>query len=162
MNIDQLRNWFPDETACRRFFEDARWPQGRICPHCGDKESYIIHASHRLEPCYQCKRCKRQFTVTTKTVMHSTKLDLWKWLQGIYLIMSSSKGISSVVLARLIGTTQPTAWKLGHAIRKLMDCDQFGATLLSGIVELDEMYVGGDPVAQHGVLHKRGKGTSKQ
>ena len=80
--------------------------------------------------------------------MHSTKLDLWKWLQGIYLIMSSSKGISSVVLARMIGTTQPTAWKMGHAIRKLMDSDQFGATLLSGIVELDEMYVGGDPVIQ--------------
>lgn len=162
MNIDQLRNWFPDETACRRFFEHTRWPQGRICPHCGHKESYIIHASHRSEPCYQCKRCKRQFTVTTKTVLHSTKLDLWKWLQGIYLIVSSSKGISSVVLARLIGTTQPTAWKMGHAIRRLMNSDHFGATLLSGIVELDEMYVGGDPVAQPGVVHKRGKGTSKQ
>jgi hypothetical protein len=89
-------------------------------------------------------------------------LDWWKWFQGIYLIMSSSRGISSVVLARLIGTTLATAWKLGHAIRKLMDSDPFNAALLSGIVELDEMYVGGDPVAQPGLAHKRGKATSKQ
>ncbi len=162
MNIDQLQNWFPDEPVCRQFFEAARWPKGRICPHCGHDVSYIIKASHRRDPYYQCKRCKRQFTVTTKTVLHSTKLKLWKWLQAMYLIMTSSKGISSVVLARLIGTTQPTAWKIGHSIRKLMDSDQFDATLLTGIVELDEMYVGGDPVPQPGVTHKRGKGTSKQ
>jgi transposase-like protein len=162
MNIDQLRNWFPDETACRQFFENARWPKGRICPHCGHHVSYVIHASHRKSPCYQCKLCKRQFTVTTKTVLHSTKLKLWKWVQAIHLIMNSSKGISSVVLARMIGTTQPTAWKVGHAIRRLMDANQFDATLLTGIVELDEMYVGGEPVARPGVTHKRGKGTSKQ
>jgi hypothetical protein len=100
--------------------------------------------------------------VTTKTVLHSTKLKLWKWVQAIHLIMNSSKGISSVVLARMIGTTQPTAWKVGHAIRRLMDSNQFDKTLLTGIVELDEMYVGGDPVSQPGVVHKRGKGTSKQ
>jgi transposase-like protein len=162
MNIDQLRNWFPDETACRQFFETARWPNGRICPHCGHHVSYVIHASHRKSPCYQCKSCKRQFTVTTKTVLHSTKLKLWKWVQAIHLIMNSSKGISSVVLARMIGTTQPTAWKVGHAIRRLMDSNQFDKTLLTGIVELDEMYVGGDTVSQPGVVHKRGKGTSKQ
>lgn len=162
MNIDELRHWFPDETACRQFFENSRWPNGRICPHCGHDVSYIINASHRRNPCYQCKSCKRQFTVTTKTLLHSTKMKLWKWLQAMYLIMSSSKGISSVVLARLIGTTQPTAWKMGHAIRRLMNSDQFGSTLLTGIVELDEMYVGGDPVPKPGVTHKRGKGTSKQ
>ncbi len=76
--------------------------------------------------------------------------------------MTSSKGVSSVVLARQIGTTQPTAWKIGHAIRILMDAGQFDATLLTGIVELDEMYVGGAPVPQAGITHKRGKGTSKQ
>ena len=47
MHIDQLRNWFPDETACRQFFENARWPNGRVCPHCGHDVSYIINASHR-------------------------------------------------------------------------------------------------------------------
>ena len=80
----------------------------------------------------------------------------------MYLIVSSSKGISSVVLARWLGVTQPTAWKMGHAIRKMMDPNQSDAGLLTGVVELDEMYVGGSPRPQAGVKHKRGKGTSKQ
>jgi transposase-like protein len=82
MDIDQLRQHFPDENSCR------------------------------------------QFTVTTKTPLHSTKLSLWKWLEAMYLIISSSKGISSVVLARWLGVTQPTAWKMGHAIRKMMNPNQ--------------------------------------
>ena len=86
----------------------------------------------------ECKHCKRHYTVTTKTVLHSTNLPLWKWLQAMYLIVSSSKGISSVVLARLIGVTQPTAWRIGHAIRKMMDLDPAheDARLLHGIVEM--------------------------
>jgi hypothetical protein len=80
----------------------------------------------------------------------------------MYLIVSSSKGISSVVLSRLIGVTQPTAWRMGHSIRKMMDPNRSDAQMLQGIVELDEKYVGGTPQRKPGVVHKRGKGTSKQ
>jgi len=162
MNIDQLRQQFSDENSCRQFFESARWPGGRICPHCGYNVSYVISGNPARPDRYECKKCKRQFTVTTKTPLHSTKLSLWKWLQAMYLIISSSKGISSVVLARWLGVTQPTAWKMGHAIRKMMDPNQSDAGLLTGVVELDEMYIGGNPRPQAGVKHKRGKGTSKQ
>ena len=94
MNIDQLRLNFSDETTCRAFFESFIWPQGRRCPHCGHGKSYRIKS---VRPgMYECGRCKRQFTVTTKTPMHSTKLPLWKWLQAMYYILNSSKGISSV------------------------------------------------------------------
>jgi transposase-like protein len=162
MNIDQLRAQFPNETVCRHFFEAARWPTGRICPHCGFNVSYEIKINRLNQSRYECKRCHRHFTVTTKTALHSTKLALWKWLQAMYLIVSSSKGISSVVLARLIGVTQPTAWRMGHVIRQMMDSKRSDAGLLQGIVELDETYVGGDPQFQQGVVHKRGKGTAKQ
>jgi hypothetical protein len=101
---------------------------------------------------YECKRCHRQFTVTTKSALHSTKLPLWKWLQDMYLIVSFSKGISSVILARLIGVTQPTAWRMGHTILKMMDPQQSDGLLLHGIVELDETYVGGQPVQRY--LHE--------
>lgn len=160
MNMDQLRREFPNEQCCRDFFESNRWPSGRTCPHCGFNVSYKISdgANHRGR--YECKRCHRQFTVTTKTALHSTKISLWKWLQAMYLIVSSSKGISSVILARLIGVTQPTAWRMGHAIRKMMDPQKSDTLLLQGIVELDETYVGGQP--QPGSMSKRGKGTSKQ
>jgi len=162
MNIDQLNAQFKDDTNCRRFFEAARWPAGRICPHCSFDISYAIKVKGPYVDRYECKRCKRHFTVTTKTALHSTKLPLRKWLQAMYLIISSSKGISSVVLARLIGVTQPTAWRMGHAIRKMMDPNRSDAGMLQGIVELDEKYVGGTPQRKPGVVHKRGKGTSKQ
>jgi hypothetical protein len=80
----------------------------------------------------------------------------------MYLITSSSKGLASTVWARLIGTTQPTAWKIGHTVRKMMDSSHSDAPLLKGVVELDETYVGGKPPFIPGVQHKRGKGTSKQ
>jgi transposase-like protein len=162
MNIDQLNAQFKDETICRRFFEAARWPTGRICPHCGFNVSYKITVKGPYVDRYECIQCKRHFTVTTKTALHSTKLPLRKWLQAMYLIVSSSKGISSVVLSRLIGVTQPTAWRMGHAIRQMMDPNRSDAGMLQGIVELDEKYVGGTPQSKPGVVHKRGKGTSKQ
>lgn len=162
MNIEQLNLQFSNEAICRDFFEAARWPNGRICPHCSFNISYKINISGPIQDRYECKRCKRQFTVTTKTALHSTKLPLRKWILAMYLIVSSSKGISSVILARLVGVRQPTAWRMGHAIRQMMDPSRSDAGLLQGIVELDEQYVGGVPKSKPGVVHKRGKGTTKQ
>lgn len=102
---------------------------------------------------YQCseQECRRQFTVTTKTSMHSTKLDLRVWIAAIFLVLTSSKGISSVVMARMLGVNQKTAWKLGHAIRELMDDREGIASQLGGIVEVDESFVGGAPKFKKGV-----------
>jgi hypothetical protein len=94
--------------------------------------------------------------------MHSTKLPLWKWLLAMYLIINSSKGISSLFLGKLIGISQKSAWKQGHAIRKMMDPGSELVPALHGIVELDEKYIGGKPRYEHGVKHKRGRGTKKQ
>ena len=158
MNLDQLRERFPDETACRKFFESVIWAHGRRCPHCGHDKSYRLQGKSTLPGTYECSRCKKQFRVTTKTPMHSTKLPLWKWIMAMYSIINSSKGISSVYLARWIGVSQPTAWKVGHAIREMMAPDG----QLKGIVELDEKYVGGKPRREKDLHHKRGKGTNKQ
>lgn len=162
MNIEQFYTQFNNEEVCRQFFESVRWPTGRICPHCSYHVSYGITVKGRSGIRYECNRCKRQFTVTTKTALHSTKLPLRKWLLAMYLIVSSSKGISSVILARQIGVTQPTAWRMGHAIRLMMDPNRSDTSMLQGIVELDEKYVGGAPRPMAGVVNKRGKGTSKQ
>jgi len=94
--------------------------------------------------------------------MHSTKLRLWKWLQAMYYMVNSSKGISSLVLAKWIGVSQKTAWKMCHAIREMMDPIHEDQPVLKGIVELDEKYFGGKPRYEKGVKHKRGKGTEKQ
>ena len=158
MTLDQLREPFVDEAACIEFFESVIWANGRICPHCGHNWSYALRGKTSRPETYECARCKKQFRVTTKTSMHSTKLPFGKWLQGMYFIANSSKGISSVVLGRWLGISQPAAWKMGHAIREMMA----PSGQLNGLVELDEKYIGGKPRPRDGKRHKRGRGTDKQ
>ncbi len=99
--------------------------------------------------------------MTTKTPMHGTKLPLRTWLLAMYFLINSSKGVSSVFLAKWLGVNQKTAWKIGHAIRAMMAAHAASLGLLDGIVELDEKYLGGKPRFQRGVKHPRGKGTKK-
>jgi hypothetical protein len=106
---------FQDEARCRRLLEAMVWPRGRICPACGCRDSTAL-AGHDVGRrarlgLYQCsaRECRFQFTVTTRTPLHSTKLPLRVWLTGLWLILQSDKGISSVRLAEAIGVSQPTA-----------------------------------------------------
>jgi transposase-like protein len=142
------------------FFESIIWPEKRICPQCQCQKYYHLHGASVREGVYECARCKKHFTVTTKTPLHSTKLPLKKWLEAMYLLVNSSKGVSSVYLARLVGVTQATAWRLGHEIRSMMNTAI--AEKLSGIVEVYEKYMGRTPQNVPGVENKRGRGTDKQ
>ena len=163
MDRKQFARQFPDEASARAFFERIIWKDGRVCPHCGSVDrSWKIDSEKVSKGTHQCgeRGCSLLFTVTTKTPLHSTKLPLIKWLEAMWFVMEMPKGISSVTLAKVIGVTQKTAWKMGHAIRLLME--QHGARKLDGVVEVDEKYLGGKPRKKHGVKHKRGMGTAKQ
>lgn len=151
----------PSSDDARRFFEDLMWSDGRFCPHCGGLRSTELKGTSHRSGLYQCNECRGQFTITTKTPMHATKLDLRIWIAAIYTVLNSSKGISSVVLARLVGINQKAAWKIGHAIREMMREGHGDFPALAGIVEVDETYVGGAPKYKKGVKNKRGKGTKK-
>ncbi len=135
---------FQDEDRCRRLLEAMVWPRGGICPACGYRVSIALAGrdlGRRARPgLYQCssRECRFQFTVTP---LHSTKLPLRVWLTGLWLILQSDKGISSVRLAEAIGVSQPTAWRMGHALRLLVTREQ----PLGGTVEIDEFYIGGSP-----------------
>lgn len=138
---------FADEGRCRRLLEALIWPRGRLCPGCGCRDSTAIagrDVGRRVRPgLYQCsnRECRLQFTVTTRTPLHSTKLPLRIWLTGLWLILQSDKGISSVRLAEAIGVSQPTAWRMGHTLRLLVTREY----PLDGTVEMDEFYIGGSP-----------------
>ena len=71
MNIDQLRNQFPDEITCRLFFESILCKHGRICPNCYNLKSYFLSGASVRKGVYECSQCRRQFTITTKTPMHA-------------------------------------------------------------------------------------------
>ncbi len=123
------------------------WPTGRICPACGYRRSIALvgrESGRRARPgLYQCSDggCRFQFTVTTRTPLHATKLPLRIWLSGLWLMLQSDKGISSIRLAEALGVSQPTAWRMGHALRLMVGREH----ALEGVVEIDSLYVGGKP-----------------
>jgi transposase-like protein len=151
----------PSERHARRFLEDLIWGKDRFCPHCGSLESTRLRGKAGRPGLYQCRGCRGQFTITTKTPMHATKLDLRIWIAAMYLVLTSSKGISSVVMARLLGVSQKTAWKMGHAIREMMDDRNNELLPLEDIVEVDEAYIGGAPKSLSWGHNPRGRGTNK-
>ena len=146
--VEDMVAAFSDEQQSRRLLEAMVWPKGRICPACGYKRSIAIAGRdmgrRRARPgLYQCSsgECRFQFTATTHTPLHSTKLPLSTWLKALWLMLQSDKGLSSVRLAEAVGVSQPTAWRMGHALRLLVVRE----TPLGGTVEIDEFYLGGRP-----------------
>lgn len=120
-----------------------------VCPHCGGVERIgkMGGKSTRLG-LYKCYQCLKPFTVRIGTIFESRHVPLHIWLQAMYLIAGSKKGISSNQLHRTLGVTLKTAWFMSHRIREAMksddDCD-FGSG--GGIVEADETFIGRDPDA---------------
>ncbi len=165
-SLDWLDWKCPTEEGARRFFEQLIWPDGAYRPHCGSIDVWRFREKGRNSRpgLFECKHCCQQFTVTTKTPMHSTKLQLKVWLRAIYLVLVSSKGVSSVILGKQLGVRQPTAWKIAHAIREMTDDRDGKNALLDQIVEVDTTYMGGPPhksANKSGAPNKRGRGTSR-
>jgi len=131
---------FHDEEAAYAFVEKRLWPQGPICPHCGGVEriSKMGGKSTRLG-LYKCYQCRKPFRVTVGTIFEASHIPLHIWLQGIALLSSSKKGISSNQLHRTLGITLKSAWFMSHRIREAMRDGVLAP--MGGIVEADETYL---------------------
>lgn len=132
------------EAAAYAWVEERLWPNGPVCPHCGGVEriSKMNGKSTRIGT-YKCYQCRKQFTVKVGTVFEDSHVPMRIWLQAIYLLCSSKKGISSNQLSRTLGVTLKTAWFMGHRIREAMRV--VGMTPMGGdggIVESDETFIG--------------------
>ncbi len=145
---------FRDDNAAREYLERLLWPDGPVCPHCG----VIGHAYATKRPgVYRCaeKECRKDFTVTMRTVMERSKIALHKWLQAFHLMCSSKKGVSAHQLHRTLKVTYEAAWFMAHRIREAMSAGgvaTFGSG--GGIVEADETFFGSIP----GVPRRKGVG----
>jgi transposase-like protein len=135
------------------------WPTGPVCPHCGGVERISkMQGKSTRKGLYKCYQCRKPFTVRMGTIFESSKVPLHIWLQAMYLVAGSKKGISSHQLARTLGLTVKTAWFLSHRIREAMregDLAPFGEG--GGAVEVDETYIGrkaGREVPKGGWGHK--------
>ena len=124
------------------------WPNGPVCVHCGEKNRIGLLKGAATRPgVYKCYRCRKQFRVTVDTVFESSHIALRHWLQAVYLIVSSKKGISSNQLHRAMGITLKSAWFMSHRIRTAMaETHSYSGPKLGGsgiTVEADETYIGG-------------------
>ncbi|OGB30718.1 MAG: transposase [Burkholderiales bacterium RIFCSPLOWO2_02_FULL_66_35] len=146
---------FHNEEAAYAFVESRVWPNGPVCPHCGgtERNKLMGGASTRIGT-YKCYDCRKPFTVKVGTIFESSHIPLRLWLQGIYLVAASKKGISANQLHRTLGITLKSAWFMGHRIREAM---RDGSNDLLGgggsIVEADETYMAakrGEKVIQGG------------
>jgi transposase-like protein len=158
MTLSELSKLTEDEA--RETLERIMWPNGPVCAHCqktGNTRKFEGKA-HR-SGVYKCNDCDEQFTVTVNTIMESSHISIRTWLMAFSLMCSSKKGVSAFQLQRQLDLgSYKSAWHMAHRIREAMKLEPLASLL--GIVEVDELYIGGKPRKGTGT-HKRGRGTKK-
>jgi len=143
---------FHNEEAAYAYVEARVWANGRVCPHCGETErtGKLGGKSTRIGT-YKCYACRKPFTVKIGTIFEASHVPMNLWLQAIYLMCASKKGISSNQLHRTLGVTLKTAWFMSHRIREAMRDDTIGGFGAGGgAVEVDETFIGREPGTKPG------------
>jgi len=142
-NLISLFEKFGNDEKCRMYLEKLRWPEGVRCVRCdSDKVSHIYKRNQ-----FACDSCQYHFSVTAGTIFHDSHLPLMKWFAAIYLLSEAKKGMSALQLKRTLKVAYKTAWYLCHRIREAVrDAD---TSPLSGFVEMDEAYIGGNAAKMH-------------
>jgi len=135
---------FHDADKAREYLESLHWPNGSVCPHCGENERVTRLTSKTARAgLHMCNACRLQFTVTVGTIMEDSKIPLNKWLLAYRLINGGKKGFSASELSRALDITYKSAWFLAHRIRETMDSGNGPLGGPNKVVEADETYVGG-------------------
>jgi len=129
---------YGDEAACLAKLVEMRWPDGFQCPHCGASGFYQLHDRGRV---LQCRKCRRQTSITAGTVFHRTRTPLPVWFFAAYMMARDHRGIPAMMLAKEFDLRYETAWLICHKLRHALTENQ--GHPLEGLVEADETYYGG-------------------
>src|SRR5258708_4287432 len=153
LTLAEIMAKFSTEEDARAYLEAVRWPEGPVCPHCGNcgkDRFYRVEANKTKkirEGLLQCAECRKQFTVTFGTIFEDSHIPLRFWLVTWYLMCASKKGVAATQVQRMFGLgSYKSAWTMMHRIRKVLAHPVYDGTKLGGqggTVEADETYMGG-------------------
>lgn len=153
LSLSDFLKRYGTEPQCEAALVAMRWPQGYQCTRCACKRVSITHHGRRL---WECLNCGYQCSAIVGTIMEHTKLPLTKWFLAMYLMTQSKNAIASLELKRHLGVSYKTAWMLKHKLLEVM-LQQEAPRQLSGRVELDDAYLGGEKTGG-----KRGRGSENK
>jgi len=143
---------FPDEKACWQYLIDIRWADGYICPHC-KSEKYWLTAKHKIH----CSVCEKEFSITSGTIFENTNKPLLLWFHIMWWVVAQKTGASAYNLKDFMGFgCYETAWTWLHKLRRAMV--RTGREKLSGVVEVDEAYIGGEEIG----TGRQGRGAEEK
>lgn len=149
LSLTEFLKNFGTEEQCFESLYRLRWPNGFVCPNCAHQKSCQL----TVRKLTQCNRCRHQTSITAGTIFEATKLPLTTWFLGIYFITQDKKGVSAMKLHRQLGISYNAAWRMKQKLMQVM-MERDGEKQLSGFVEIDDAYIGGERTGG-----KRGRGA---
>src|SRR5713226_10463084 len=150
--LRQFQADFATEEACQQYLAACRWPDGFICPRCGNQRAYELVKLRR----WQCAGCRHQVSLTSGTILHNTKTRLTVWFWAAYLMTTDKRGVSALLLQRQLDLQRyETAWMMLHKFRRAMI--NLAHEPLRGEVEVDETWVGGTQAGLRGSRQLKGR-----
>ena len=147
MSLSEFIECYGTQALCETALEHARWPDGFVCPECGERAHSRFLADGRQY--WQCSRCRTQSTVCSGTLFHASKLPLTKWFQAIYLVTQNKNNLSALSLKRHLGVAYATAWRVKHKLLEAMR-QRESRRLLQGVVFADDAVLGGEHAGKPG------------
>jgi transposase-like protein len=151
MSLLEFQRRFATEDDCREALEQARWPNGFVCPRCEGTKATRLGPRKLL----QCSACRYQVSVTAGTILHRTHIPLQKWFWAMWLVAQDKGGVSALRLSQQLELSYRAAWGLLHKLRKAMANRDAGYTL-TGSIEMDDAFFGGPASG------KRGRGAANK
>lgn len=137
VDVLDFQDMFPTEKACEEYLLLIRWPNGFVCPTCENKESWQLSSG-----ILRCTKCKRDISLKSGSIFQGSNLSLRLWFQALWYVVCQKQGVSALGLKGILGLrSYKTAWEWLHKLRRAMV--RHGRDRLSGVVEVDEIFIGG-------------------